>query len=211
MAKAQAQGVTAKGITCLELSVRGYSSQEIGQIIKVEAATGRMWMTKARRFLRKLPELREFVCRGWFRHAVNMEKGQTLERSGGFDPLGLCSSSVRVFIGYVPTESMEPTLPRESFICALRIFDEPQVGDIIVFQKDGTLLVKRIAARPGDEIDLSKLTYMTTALIPVWEEPIIAVPEDCFFVLGDNGQDSWDSRYWKNPFVRIEEIVVIIN
>lgn len=64
MVKAQAQGVTAKGITCLELSVRGYSSQEIGQIVKAEAATVRMWMSKARRFLRNLPELCEFVYPG---------------------------------------------------------------------------------------------------------------------------------------------------
>jgi len=61
MAKAQAQGVTAKGIACLELSVQGYNSQEIGRIVKAEAATVRMWMTKARRFLRDLPELRELV------------------------------------------------------------------------------------------------------------------------------------------------------
>jgi len=114
------------------------------------------------------------------------------------------------FIGYVPTESMEPTLPRESFIFGLRIFDEPKVGDIIVFQKDGTLLVKRIAAGPGDQIDRSPLTYMTTAPIPVWDEPIITVPEDCYFVLGDNTQNSWDSRYWESPFVRIEDIVARI-
>ena len=47
-------------------------------------------------------------------------------------------------IGYVPTASMEPTLPQESFIFGTRIFDEPQVGDIVVFEKDGALLVKRM-------------------------------------------------------------------
>lgn len=40
-------------------------------------------------------------------------------------------------IGYVPTESMEPTLPKGSFLLGLRIFEEPKVGDIIVFEKDG--------------------------------------------------------------------------
>ncbi len=110
-------------------------------------------------------------------------------------------------IGYVPTASMEPTLPQESFILGIRIFDEPQVGDIIVFEKDGTLLVKRIAAGPGDEVDLSQLSYMTTVPIPVWDEPVITVPEDCYFVLGDNTQNSWDSRYWEDPFVSKQYVV----
>lgn len=110
-------------------------------------------------------------------------------------------------IGYVPTASMEPTLPQESFILGIRIFDEPKVGDIIVFEKDGTLLVKRVAAGPGDQVDLSQLQYMTTVPIPVWEDPIITVPEGCYFVLGDNTQNSWDSRYWEDPFVNREMIV----
>ena len=39
-------------------------------------------------------------------------------------------------IGYVPTESMEPTLPKGSFLLGLRIFEEPKVGDIIVAVDD---------------------------------------------------------------------------
>lgn len=80
-------------------------------------------------------------------------------------------------------------------------------GDIIVFEKDGKLLVKRIAAGPDEEVDLSQLPYMDTVPIPVWDDPVITVPEDCCFVLGDNTQNSWDSRYWENPFVSNEEIV----
>ena len=110
-------------------------------------------------------------------------------------------------VGYVPTASMEPTLPQESFILGIRIFDEPEVGDIIVFEKDGKLLVKRIAAGPGEEVDQAQLPYMDTVPIPVWDEPTITVPHGCYFVLGDNSQNSWDSRYWENPFVSNEKIV----
>lgn len=110
-------------------------------------------------------------------------------------------------VGYVPTASMEPTLPQGSFILGMRIFDEPEVGDIIVFEKNGALLVKRVAAKSGEEVDLSKLPYMTTVPIPVWDDPIITVPDDCYFVLGDNTQNSWDSRYWEDPFVPYHNVV----
>lgn len=112
-----------------------------------------------------------------------------------------------LFIGYVPTESMEPTLKAGSYIVGLRNPTDLNTGDIIVFWHDSQLLVKRIAAGPGDQVDMRELVYIKNIAIPVWEEPVITVPEGCYFVLGDNADNSIDSRYWENPFVSHDQIV----
>lgn len=113
-------------------------------------------------------------------------------------------------LGYVPSASMEPTLQEGSFIFGLRIFETPTVGDIIVFEKDNTLQVKRIAAGPGDQIDLTKLEYMDSLPIPNWSDPLLTVPAGHFFLLGDNTQNSYDSRYWEDPFIAEAQIVAVL-
>lgn len=113
-------------------------------------------------------------------------------------------------LGYVPSASMEPTLQEGSFIFGLRIFETPTVGDIIVFEKDNTLQVKRIAAGPGDQIELTKLEYMDSLPIPNWSDSFLTVPAGHFYVLGDNTQNSYDSRYWEDPFIAEEQIVAVL-
>lgn len=60
-AKSKARGTTTKGIRCLELTLAGYNSQEIGSMVEADAATVRVWITRAKKYLRNLPELRCFV------------------------------------------------------------------------------------------------------------------------------------------------------
>lgn len=115
-----------------------------------------------------------------------------------------------LFLGYVPTESMEPTLEAGSYILGSRLFRELETGDIIVFHHDNHLLVKRIAACPGDEVDLRELRYMKDTVIPVWEKSVLTVPENCYYVLGDNVDHSFDSRYWDDPFVKREDVVAVL-
>ena len=112
-----------------------------------------------------------------------------------------------LLVGYVPTPSMEPTLPQNSIIIGTRLFGELKTGDINIFQKDGVLVVKRIAGSPGERIDLTKISYMESVPIPIYEQEVITVPENAYFLLGDNSQNSWDSRYWDDPFVPAEAIV----
>lgn len=60
-AKKQARGGTARGIECLELTVQGYSSQEIGTIVGADPGAVRMWMTRARKYLKCIPELQQYA------------------------------------------------------------------------------------------------------------------------------------------------------
>lgn len=98
-------------------------------------------------------------------------------------------------IGYVPTESMEPTIPKGSFVVGTRIFSEPKKGDIIIFRHDGKLLVKRIAAVGGEKVQ--------------HQDAILIVLEGRYYVLGDNAKSSADSRKWKEPFVEKHDIAAI--
>lgn len=100
------------------------------------------------------------------------------------------------FVGYVPTESMEPTIPKGSYILGCRIFGELKVGGIIVFEHEGKQLVKRISAVGSDVVE-HKGQQLT-------------VPEGCFYVLGDNKRNSLDSRYWEDPFAERCDVIAVL-
>lgn len=55
--KTDAEGILAKGIQCLLLAEEGYSSKELGKLFSAEPSAVRMWMTKARRYLKEHPDL----------------------------------------------------------------------------------------------------------------------------------------------------------
>ncbi len=88
---------------------------------------------------------------------------------------------------------MEPALKTGSLLLGVRVWGDIQKGDIIVFQHNKEYLVKRVEAVEGDLIESNGEN--------------LVVPEGGFYVLGDNGQCSYDSRYWEYPFVMNDDIV----
>lgn len=135
-------------------------------------------------------------------------------------------------IGTVPSTSMEPALNKGDFILANRLaytLCSPQRGDIVIFRKNGTYLVKRIIGLPGETIELKGgNVYINDVLLNepyLLEETftlpfsdgngqyIFEVPGSAYLMLGDNRSFSADARVWtdKNgspsPYVSEKYIV----
>lgn len=97
--------------------------------------------------------------------------------------------------------------------------DEPQRGDIVSFHypdHEEELFLKRVMGIPGETIEgISGYIYIngvkldedyTSEIIDYDFGPFI-IPEDCYFMMGDNRNNSWDSRYWQNHFVEKSKII----
>ena len=112
-----------------------------------------------------------------------------------------------LFLGYVPSASMEPTISTDSLIIGNRFYGELQRGDIVIFERNGTCLVKRIAAIPGDTVYLDDQTHTVSVNVKTENATrVLEIPEDSYFMLGDNAAVSIDSRYWENPFISKDDV-----
>ena len=124
----------------------------------------------------------------------------------------------------VPSSSMEGTLyPGDRFFGNRLAYqnDGPERFDIIVFKypdDESLMYVKRVIGLPGERIEIiDGKVYVDGNGEPLNDsfikEPMIGsfgpyeVPEDSYFVLGDNRNNSNDSRRWKHTFVRRDQIL----
>jgi len=153
----------------------------------------------------------------------------------------------------VPSASMRPTLLEGDVVLVNRLaydlklpftdisllqLGEPQRGDVITFTspKDGVRLIKRLAALPGDRVEMRDEQLFINGVAAQYDDPVttseligsastaavmiseslsgntrtvqflpavraqrsfgpLVVPPDAYFFLGDNRDNSADSRY----------------
>lgn len=121
-------------------------------------------------------------------------------------------------IDIVQSSSMEPNIVTGEMVFTNKLtdIDEIKIGDIIVFKKNGKKLCKRVIGTAGDVITFSngyvvingeycQESYLAED-IETNSLKTFVVPNDSFFCLGDNRENSVDSRYWDDPYLHKREI-----
>lgn len=124
----------------------------------------------------------------------------------------------------IPSGSMENTIMPGDRVFGNRlayVLSEPKRFDIIIFKypdDESQLFIKRIIGLPGETVEIRDGNiYIDGSDEPLddveTKEPMAGsfgpytVPEGCYFVMGDNRNNSRDSRYWEHTFVSEDEIL----
>lgn len=128
-------------------------------------------------------------------------------------------------LAWVPSGSMETTIPTRSLLVSLRLpylLADPALerGDVVTFWSEemDKLLVKRVVGLPGEEIsfvggdvyindkELAEPYLEQQGQTGARNDEVFSVPEGCYFMMGDNRGGSEDSRFWRDPYVPSEAV-----
>ncbi len=124
----------------------------------------------------------------------------------------------------VTSGSMRPTMEIGEHVTANRLaylFSDPQRGDMVFFENPddaSETYVKRIIGLPGEKVEIKKGKVYINDSEKALKEPYLFekadkldfgpyyVPENSYFMLGDNRNISSDSRYWDIHYVTKDKI-----
>lgn len=138
------------------------------------------------------------------------------------------ANKILIFNTTIPTSSMVSTLNIGDCLFGNRLaytFSNPKRGDIITFKApddEFTIYVKRVIGIEGDTIKISNgYVWRNGELLDedyIYEpmngdnfNETFEVPKGCVFVMGDNRNNSFDARYWKNHYVSKDKIISKLN
>ncbi len=115
---------------------------------------------------------------------------------------------------YIPSGSMIPTLQVKDYILVNEFiyrFNEPKRGDVVVFRPPESAnagekeFIKRIVGLPGETLSVQDgqvfingepLDEPYVKNLPDYFLPPVKIPEDYYYMLGDNRPSSADSHVW---------------
>lgn len=125
-------------------------------------------------------------------------------------------------LSYVPTESMENTILAGDFVFGLRTqveADDLKRYDILSFippDSPDETYIKRLIGLPGETIRIESgrvfadgMELDDSFVLEAEDDSgdgIYEIPEGCYFFLGDNRDNSEDSRFWEEKYVPLGNI-----